>query len=166
MSEPIRVFGSNKLGVHGAGAALDALNNHGAQGGNGVGRQGNSYAIPTKATPYVTLSLGAIRAYVADFIEYARAHPETTFQVTRIGTGLAGYTDAQIAPLFADAPPNCLLSPRWEPWVGPRPAWWENPFEARRMPGKGPVDPVLAAGESLPPEAEILRTWRELDTTP
>ena len=30
-------------------------------------------------------------------------HPELTFLVTRIGYGIAGYTDEQMAPLFAIA---------------------------------------------------------------
>ena len=44
-----------------------------------------------------------------DFIIYAKAHPELTFEVTRIGCGLAGYTEEEIAPMFIDAPYNCKL---------------------------------------------------------
>jgi hypothetical protein len=35
------------------------------------------------------------------------------FQVTRLGCGLAGYTDADIAPMFEDCPPNVLLPRKW-----------------------------------------------------
>lgn len=44
-----------------------------------------------------------IKPYVDDFISFAREHPELFFYVTRIGCGIAGFRDKQIAPLFADA---------------------------------------------------------------
>ena len=106
-------FGSNLAGRHGAGAALFARQNHGAIYGQGIGRQGNSYAIPTKDYHIKTLPLETIQGYVNEFLLYARNHPELEFQVTRIGCGLAGYTDAQIAPMFANAPSNCHLPDGW-----------------------------------------------------
>lgn len=109
----IFVFGSNTLGRHGKGAALCAVNEHGAQYGIGFGRQGNSFAIPTKDGSLRTLSLDKIKRYVDAFIVYARSHPELEFNVTRIGCGLAGYTDADIAPMFKDAPYNCHLPEGW-----------------------------------------------------
>jgi hypothetical protein len=48
-----------------------------------------------------------------DFKEYARQHPELRFFVTRVGCGLAGYTDKVIAPMFKNAPANCELPPTW-----------------------------------------------------
>lgn len=105
----IFVFGSNLAGRHGKGAALYARKNHGAITGRGVGRYGNSYAIPTKDLKLRPLSLDQIRGFVFIFIEYARNQPTLDFQVTRIGCGLAGYTDAEIAPMFKDAPSNCKL---------------------------------------------------------
>ena len=110
---PIFVFGSNLAGRHGKGAAKDAYDHHGAVYGIGVGRQGNSYAIPTKDKRLKTLPLQSIQHYVADFITYAKQHPHLTFQVTRIGCGLAGYKDADIAPMFKSAPKNCLLPEGW-----------------------------------------------------
>jgi hypothetical protein len=110
----IFVFGSNLAGRHGKGAALFARQNHGAQYGVGVGRTGNSYAIPTKNTSIQTLPLGEIERYVKDFLNYARQHPELEFQVTAIGTGLAGYSHSNIAPMFKDAPANCSLPPNTE----------------------------------------------------
>ena len=44
-----------------------------------------------------------IRKHVDDFTEYAAAHPELTFLVTRIGCGIAGWRDSEIAPLFGKA---------------------------------------------------------------
>lgn len=109
----IFVFGSNEAGVHGAGAAYHAHRHHGAEWGVGVGRTGNAYGIPTKDTKIKTLPLHVINEYVLDFLEYAGAHPELNFNVTKIGCGLAGYTNEDIAPMFEDAPPNCRLDPAW-----------------------------------------------------
>lgn len=110
---PIFVFGSNLAGRHGKGAALEARLKHGAVYGQGEFRQGNSYAIPTKDTQLRTLPLDVIAVRVREFLNYARACPELTFNVTRIGCGLAGYTDSQIAPMFKGAPINCNLPEGW-----------------------------------------------------
>lgn len=87
----IFVFSSNLAGRHGKGAALCAKNHHGAEYGIGVGRTGNAYAIPTKDRRIRTLPLPRIAKYVAEFLAYARAHPELEFEVTKIGCGLAGF---------------------------------------------------------------------------
>lgn len=113
MSDAIFVFGSNLAGRHGAGSALEALRNHGAIYGQGTGLQGRSYAIPTKDENLRTLPLATIRKHVADFITYASQHPELRFQVVRVGCGLAGYCDHQIAPMFFCAPLNCELPVMW-----------------------------------------------------
>lgn len=94
----IFVFGSNLQGMHGGGAARIAHRNFGAIMGQGVGLQGQSYAIPTMQGGVET-----IRPYVDEFIAFANAHQEMTFLVTRIGCGIAGFTDAEIAPLFTEA---------------------------------------------------------------
>ena len=109
----IFVFGSNLQGRHGKGAALHAKQYYGAVQGQGQGRWGNSYAIPTKSTPYNTLSLIDINNYVNVFINYATKHPELTFNITRIGCGLAGYQDKDIAPMFKSSPNNCNLPDEW-----------------------------------------------------
>lgn len=113
MSKPIFVFGSNEAGRHGKGAALTARREYGAIYGVGRGRQGNSYAIPTKDSRLATLPLEKIEVYVNEFLRYARSCDTEQFLVTRIGCGLAGYTDAQIAPMFAEAPVNCILPEGW-----------------------------------------------------
>lgn len=96
----IFVFGSNLRGIHGKGAALHALQNHGAIMGQGVGLQGDSYAIPTKLTPYKTLPLPLINMHVAKFIAFAMGSQDMQFNVTAIGCGLAGYKPFEIAPMF------------------------------------------------------------------
>jgi hypothetical protein len=114
MSEtPVFVFGSNLAGRHGRGAALHARKHYGATYGVGYGRQGQSYAIPTKDDRLKTLPIPVIRLWVNRFLKYAAEHHDERFYLTRIGCGLAGYTDEQIAPLFADAPPNVEKPSSW-----------------------------------------------------
>lgn len=109
----IFVFGSNLAGRHGKGAALFARQNHGAIYGRGTGPQGNSYAIPTKGFGLEVLPLDLIKRYVSTFLMFADQHPEITFNVTKIGCGLAGYQESQIAPMFKGAPINCNLPEGW-----------------------------------------------------
>lgn len=93
----IFVFGSNLHGMHGGGAARIAHQKFGAEWGVGVGKTGQCYAIPTMHG-----GIKDIRPYVDDFIVYAKEHTEFHFLITRIGCGIAGFTDLQMAPLFED----------------------------------------------------------------
>lgn len=100
MTCPVFVFGSNLAGRHGKGAAKEAFLNWGAEYGNPVGRQGNSYAIPTKDENLKTLPVHEIAPYVNQFIDYAKNSENSLFILTPIGCGLAGYDPLDIAPLF------------------------------------------------------------------
>lgn len=96
--DEIFVFGSNLAGAHGGGAARIAVEKFGAIWGQGVGFQGQCYAIPTMQGGVET-----IKPYVDEFIDFAKQHKELFFYVTRIGCGIAGFKDEEIAPLFKDA---------------------------------------------------------------
>lgn len=109
----IFVFGSNLAGRHGKGAALCAYRQHGAIYGRGVGLQRDSYAIPTKGLKLEVLPLGEIAEHVRVFLAFASNNPQLVFNVTKIGCGLAGYKEEQIAPMFQDAPINCILPDGW-----------------------------------------------------
>lgn len=113
----IFVFGSNLAGRHGKGAALYALKNHGAIYGQGIGMQNQSYAIPTKDEKLKTLPLEKINIYVRDFLEFASENQNLNFLVTRIGCGLAGYKDWQIAPMFKNYTHNCKMPIEWEEYL-------------------------------------------------
>lgn len=130
-SEPYRlgpggifVFGSNLAGRHGKGAALTAYERYGARKGVGVGFTGRSYGIPTKTGDLKILSLDQIKKHIDVF----RGACETCemddlncwFYVTPIGTGLAGYKDEEIAPLF-EATPRCWFPEQWRPYLGDTP---------------------------------------------
>lgn len=96
--DEVFVFGSNLAGMHGGGAARVAFRQFGAVMGCGVGLRGQSYAIPTMQG-----GVDTIKPYVDDFIAFAKAHSELFFYVTRIGCGIAGFKDKEIAPLFREA---------------------------------------------------------------
>lgn len=113
----ILVFGSNLAGRHGKGSALEAKRKYGAVYGVGSGRTGNSYAIPTKDENLKVLPLGTIKKYVDEFIGYAKSNPHLTFNVVRIGCGLAGYSDTDIGPLFNESPNNCHIPDEWRRYI-------------------------------------------------
>jgi hypothetical protein len=107
------VFGSNLVGIHGAGSAKEAALRHGARIGVAEGRTGNSYAIPTKDERLRTLPLHSIGAAISRFKEYAADHPDEAFDVVKVGCGLAGYKEEQIAPFFRNSPNNVNLPEGW-----------------------------------------------------
>lgn len=113
----IFVFGSNLKGIHGAGAAKHARQHHGALVGVGEGRMGASYALPTKVTPYYGMTMGAIKAHVSEFLDYAQLNPHLEFHVTQIGCGRAGWMPCQIAPLFYHHSSNCKFDEAWRKYL-------------------------------------------------
>lgn len=96
----IFVFGANESGIHGAGAARLAHQKFGAVWGCGFGLSGQTYAIPTKDLEIRTLSLDKIEYYIYCFLNEAMEYPDYEFLVTKIGCGLAGYSETEIANLF------------------------------------------------------------------
>ena len=94
----IFVFGSNLAGAHGGGAAWLAYRRFGAVWGEGVGLHGRTYAIPTMQG-----GVDTVNPCVDRFILFSKEHKELTFLVTRIGCGIAGFRNEEIAPLFKDA---------------------------------------------------------------
>lgn len=120
----IFVFGSNEAGKHGRGAAKYALDYCGAEYGVGIGRTGDAYGIPTKDRDILTLPIEKVYEYIEDFLTYAANHPELTFKVTAIGTGLANFGHEEIADRFYDATSNCLFDECWRPWLGEGPRYW------------------------------------------
>lgn len=114
--DTIFVFGSNLAGIHGAGAAKVARDRFGAPFGAGCGLMGKSYAIPTKDAKVETLELIEIYQYVKHFIYFTQLFPERNFFVTRVGCGLAGYADSQMASMFRGAK-NCSFAQQWKPYL-------------------------------------------------
>lgn len=101
--DEVFVFGSNARGRHGSGAARFAMEHFGAVRGQGHGHHGQSYAIDTMS------GIETMAEEIRTFLTYAANHPATTFLVTAIGSGIAGYTPAEVAVLFTDVPANVAL---------------------------------------------------------
>ena len=74
----------------------------GAVWGQAEGLQGQCYAIPVDYGKNIRKD-NEVKAAVARFIEFARAHQDLFFLVTRVGCGIAGYHDEEIAQYFMDA---------------------------------------------------------------
>lgn len=123
--ESIWVFGSNLSGVHGAGAAKVALKRFGAVSGAFGGLIGRSYAIPTKGRiqdGLPVLPLEQIAKSIETFVQVTHNRPDLSFFLTRVGCGLAGYEDCQIAPLFRGVNlDNTSVPGIWSIYVIP---WW------------------------------------------
>lgn len=118
MTKSIFVFGSNLAGVHGAGAAKVARLSHGAIIGKGTGLMGNSYAISTKDAKLRVLPKYVIAVEVIRFNMFTWNNPDMEFQVTKIGCGLAGYRDDEIAFLFTGANHNnTKFDEAWKPYL-------------------------------------------------
>ena len=93
----IFVFGSNLAGMHGGGAARLAYQKFGAVWGQGVGLQGQSYAIPTMQGG------GGNNPALCGRVYRVCKATSTTEILTEIGCGIAGFSPSEIAPLFEQA---------------------------------------------------------------
>ena len=163
--QTVWVFGSNLAGIHGAGAALIAHRKFYAKWNKGQGWVGLfAYAIPTKGYDVqTTLPLSAIESHAMVFERMTYQNPSLKFFVTRIGCGLAGYKDEDIAPMFKDCNPDNVSFPeQWaqylEPQVAPmfkdcnpdnvafpeRRAWYLEPQVAPLMKKRGSNEEFLA----------------------
>lgn len=116
-NDEIFVFGSNLAGRHGAGAARIAYEEYGAVYGQGIGPHGQSYAIPTKDKTIQTLPLRIVESYILSFCDFTHMNYHLNFFVTRVGCGLAGFRDEQIAPLFKSANDNCSFPDEWAEYL-------------------------------------------------
>ena len=102
LPKQIFVFGSNALGYHTGGASGTARKKFGAVWGQAEGLQGQCYAIPVDYGKNVRKD-GEVRAAVGRFVTFAKEHPDLFFLVTRVGCGIAGYHDDEMAQFFIDA---------------------------------------------------------------
>jgi hypothetical protein len=109
----IFVFGSNQRGAHAGGAARLAKEKFGAQEGVGEGLTGQSYAFPTLTASFEKVSQASLEASRDRFFAAARQNPDKTFVLTKVGCGIAGFTEDEIRPLFKNAPANVILPEDW-----------------------------------------------------
>lgn len=97
----IFVFGTNQYAKHGGGAALIASRKFGAIYGEcPIGLVGNTYGIITTSFNEIPVSLEFIRSQVETLYYFALLRPDLTFLVTKIGTGIAGFSIDEIKTVF------------------------------------------------------------------
>lgn len=109
------VFGSNTLGIHGAGAAAYAHRKLGAEIGVGEGPTGRTYALPTCYQPGEPVTLQELAVYIDNFFSYAKLNPQQRFFVSKVGCGIAGFDENDVAYIFHElgVPDNCDIPPDW-----------------------------------------------------
>lgn len=107
------VFGSNMLGHHAGGAAKQAHKQFGAEWGIAEGLTGQCYAFPTLEREMTKRGIPALERSRDRLFATARALPEKTFLLTKVGCGIAGYSEEKIKPLFNNAPSNVVLPEDW-----------------------------------------------------
>ena len=115
--DQILVFGCHELGKHYSGYAQTALHHFGAKLGQGEGRQGQSYGIPTIAKNGEVLDVNLIQNYINKFKQYAKSNPHLEFYLTEIGCGFANFSVNQIGPLFKNSPTNIYFPRSFVPFL-------------------------------------------------
>jgi hypothetical protein len=119
----ILVVGTNMDGNHAGGAARFANLNHGLEMGVAEGLSGTAYALPTVGHDFSPMPLEEVAGHVDTFLQCADYNEDLNFKVTRIGCGIAGFTDEEIAPLFVDAPTNCYFDEKWKEFLPDAKFW-------------------------------------------
>jgi hypothetical protein len=109
----IFVFGSNQFARHGAGSALAAMKFGAINGDVPMGLCGQTYGIVTTSFNDEPVTLEFIKAQVSVLYQFAALRSELTFLVTKIGTGIAGFTVKEIAGVFKSMSfkPNNIILP-------------------------------------------------------
>ena len=111
------VFGSNLLGQHGGGAAHLAFKKFGAKWGRSgaEGLHGQSYAFPTLNINMNKQSQEVLEASRDRLFECAKENKDLVFFVTKLGCGIAGFSEEEIKPLFGkNTPKNIILPKGWD----------------------------------------------------
>jgi hypothetical protein len=109
------VFGSNMAGQHTGGAAKVAREKFGALNGVSEGMCGQSYAIPTLTKNMTKRSLVNLRKSIGKLIRSANENTTKIFLVTKIGCGIAGFSEDKMKSLFDrnDVSANIILPRGW-----------------------------------------------------
>lgn len=109
----IFVFGSNLKGEHLGGAARQAYEEFGAEWGIGEGLTGRCYAFPTLDENFYQLRPEVLLSAKRALYRCARAHPELTFLLTKVGCGIAGNSEDVMKKLFRVMPSNVVKPGGW-----------------------------------------------------
>lgn len=102
----IFVFGSNRMGHHIGGAAKLAFDKFDAVWGMAEGLFGQSYAFPTLGYNMQQVTMQQLEASRDSLYACAIRNPDKEFLLTPVGTGIAGFSIEEVAPLFENMPTN------------------------------------------------------------
>lgn len=109
----IFVFGSNLNGNHAGGAAAYAKELFGAVEGIGQGITGQCYALPTLDRKMQPMRLHILALYRDNFYLAAVHWPGKTFLLTKVGCGIAGYSEETMRELFRVKLSNVVYPKGW-----------------------------------------------------
>lgn len=103
----VLVVGTNVAGLHAGGAAAFAHQRFGLRWGVGEGLCGQAYALPTME------GFPALFTASRRFMNYAQLSHDLVFLLTKVGCGIAGYQEAEVASLFREVPVNVVKPTGW-----------------------------------------------------
>ena len=109
----IFVFGSNLAGKHYGGAAKQAVDMFGAEYGVGEGLTGRSYAFPTLDEDFKQVSNTVFKAARLHLYKTAQENPDKEFLLTKVGCGIAGFSEDTMKKLFKNVPSNIRKPEDW-----------------------------------------------------
>ncbi len=107
------VFGSNLAGKHYGGAAKQAADQFGAEYGIGEGMTGQCYAFPTLDENFNKVSNTQLKASRLYLYKEANANPDKEYLLTKVGCGIAGFSEDTMKKLFKNAPSNITKPKDW-----------------------------------------------------
>jgi len=107
------VFGSNLAGHHAGGAARYAKEHFGAEDGVGEGLTGQCYAFPTLGKKLEQRNNEQLVMSARKLWKVARQNPDKVFLLTKVGCGIASYSEESMAMLFRGAPENIIKPKNW-----------------------------------------------------
>lgn len=107
------VVGTNYRGDHAGGAAWQAEQVWGLIMGVAEGLCGQTYAFPTLDYEHRQLSEEQLRVHADRFKRTCEANPGLTFLLTKVGCGIAGYSEERMKSLFQTTPPNVVKPEGW-----------------------------------------------------
>lgn len=107
------VFGSNLAGKHYGGAAKQAADEFCAEYGVGEGMTGQCYAFPTLDENFEQVSSTVLKYARLNLYKVAGSNPDKEFLLTKVGCGIAGFSEDRMKKLFINAPSNITKPEEW-----------------------------------------------------
>lgn len=107
------IFGSNLAGNHAGGAAKQAHEQFGAEMGVAEGITGQCYAFPTLDENFNQVSNTRLHMARLRLYQTANMMSDKEFLLTKVGCGIAGFSEEKMKRLFTNAPKNIVKPEGW-----------------------------------------------------